>query len=157
MVFCDEFAFINQRLFLKVVTPLMLVARTSLICLSTFNTSTQDQFNELFDENDDQLNVSERNTRNRDRYKRFNYSFVCPNCMVKGIRHECSHMRFRIPPWQSEERTVLVDWMMRNAKVRPEPLLLRERLTPPGERRTETSRRAVSSTGRGTRCSRDSS
>lgn len=60
----------------------MLVARTSLICLSTFNTQSQDQFNQLFDENDDQINVSERNTRNRDRYKRYNYSFVWVSCLL---------------------------------------------------------------------------
>jgi len=92
------------------------VARTTLICLSTFNIAKQELFYQMYDETEESLNSSERNTRNADKYKRFNYSFVCPSCMSQGLTTECPHMRFRVPAWQSEDRISLTDWMLRYSK-----------------------------------------
>jgi hypothetical protein len=102
LIIVDEFAFINMQLFLKIITPLMLVARTSLLCISTMNRKNITAYNNLFDEDDDERMHSATNQSNVHLYKRFTYSFVCPNCLLKGITTECKHLTLRAPAWHRQ-------------------------------------------------------
>lgn len=99
MVVVDEFLFINPALFTRVITPLLVVQHTALLCLSTVNKKNQDEF-DAFTADDAGL------------FKRFNYSFVCDKCRAQGLTTECEHIRVRIPPWHSERRHDMVTKML---------------------------------------------
>jgi len=86
--------FMSEKTFRQLVSPLYSITKASLICIST----QSEKAGEL-------VNMLTRKDRNgRSVVRCFRYSAVCPSCVSKGKKDECSHFAHRLPPWQSADK-----------------------------------------------------
>lgn len=105
LIIVDETAFVAPPLFVKVITPLLLIDEACMITLTTHSDKSEAAYNRLLGEYDEQA---------RTIYQKYRYSAVCPTCALKGLKNECPHQSMRRPAWQSDRKSDMVKWMMRN-------------------------------------------
>ncbi len=60
--------------------------------------------------------VNTRNKKGNLVARSYAYSVVCPACLSKGIIEKCTHLRHRLPSWQSERKLDAVSIMMGSHK-----------------------------------------
>lgn len=105
LIIVDETGFVDPKLFVKVITPLLLIDEAAMITLTTHSDKSEAAYNRLLGEYDEQAQTV---------YQKYRYSSVCPDCALRGLKNECPHQSMRRPVWQSERKSDMVKWMMRD-------------------------------------------
>jgi hypothetical protein len=98
VLYLEEAAFIDLSVFFEIVVPLLEMATTALIAIST----PQDKLNfysEMFELRDHTGETFFRTIR---------VSLVCPKCQAAGNGAQCTHMQDLIPPWKSAAKLDMV-------------------------------------------------
>jgi hypothetical protein len=91
----EEAAYCDAGFFYETVAPLLLIGRTSLICISTL-TSDINFYTRLIKMKDPQTQEPMFST--------FCVELVCEKCKAEGKSVECVHMLHLVPSWQSGEK-----------------------------------------------------
>lgn len=94
MLYCDEMAYMNPQLFYKIIVPLLEVARTVLIAISTL-VDVWNFFSVL-------LNLVD--AEGEKVFLVYAQRLVCDRCMKRVDPEKCKHNYHVIPPWKSEAK-----------------------------------------------------
>ncbi|MHA1683807.1 MAG: hypothetical protein ACTSUE_22905 [Promethearchaeota archaeon] len=90
----------DEDVFYSVVLPLLLMAETALLCISTMSGDDDNFYSELLDmggeEGEEQLIEQHR------------FYLACESCLKQGVGGTCKHKQDRVPAWQSSEKHNLV-------------------------------------------------
>ena len=98
VLYLEEAAFLDLQVFFEIVVPLLEMATTALIAIST----PQDKLNfysEMFELRDNTGELFFRTIR---------VSLVCDKCRAAGKGSECTHKQDMIPPWKSAAKLDMV-------------------------------------------------
>lgn len=95
MILIEEAAFCDPQFFFETVTPLMLIGRTSMLCISTL-TSSQNFYTRLFKMRDPKTGAPI--------FRSFSVELACQACKDEGKQASCTHMLHLVPSWQSSEK-----------------------------------------------------
>lgn len=98
VLYLEEAAFLDLQVFFEIVVPLLEMATTALIAIST----PQDKLNfysEMFELRDNTGEPFFRTIR---------VSLVCDKCKAAGKGSECTHKQDMIPPWKSAAKLDMV-------------------------------------------------
>jgi hypothetical protein len=99
----EEAAYCDPGFFYETVAPLLLVGRTSLLCISTL-TGEYNFYTRLFKQVDPMTG--------RPIFHSIQIQLSCASCISEGIAHECQHMLHLVPRWQSSSRHVRLKTIM---------------------------------------------
>tara|TARA_B110001452_G_C15241783_1_gene430104 strand:- start:15964 stop:17517 length:1554 start_codon:yes stop_codon:yes gene_type:complete len=98
VLYLEEAAFLDLQVFFEIVVPLLEMATTALIAIST----PQDKLNfysEMFELRDNTGELFFRTIR---------VSLVCAKCQAAGKGADCTHKQDMIPPWKSVAKLDMV-------------------------------------------------
>lgn len=98
LLILEEAAFIDTQLFLEVVVPLLQMETCSLIAISTPQ-SGSNYYSELF---------TLKGPDNKPFFTTIRIGMACKVCEAKGVAESCTHQASIRPPWQSEEKSDLM-------------------------------------------------
>lgn len=91
----EEAAYCDPGFFYETVAPLMLIGRTSMLCISTL-TSSINFYTRL-------LRMRDPKT-NQPIFQSFSVELACESCKEEGKAASCVHMLHLVPAWQSSEK-----------------------------------------------------
>lgn len=103
VVVLEEAAFCDPGFFFETVAPLMLIGRTSLLCISTL-TGSYNFYTRLFKQVD--------KTTGKLMFNQIQVQLVCDKCREEGVSEGCVHKLHLIPRWQSSTRHVRLKTIM---------------------------------------------
>jgi len=90
-----ELAYCDPGFFYETVAPLLLIGRTSLLCISTL-TSSYNFYSRLFKQIDPETL--------RPVFFQVQVVLACPDCIDQGKPESCVHLLHLVPEWQSSTR-----------------------------------------------------
>jgi hypothetical protein len=99
----EEAAYCDPGFFYETVAPLLLVGRTSLLCISTL-TGEYNFYTRLFKQIDPMTG--------KPIFYSIQIQLSCAACIAEGVAHECQHMLHLVPRWQSSTRHVRLKTIM---------------------------------------------
>lgn len=99
----EEAAYCDPGFFFETVAPLLLVGRTSLLCISTL-TGEYNFYTRLFKQMDP--------LTGKPIFHAMQVQLACTDCRRDGKAHECKHMLHLVPEWQSSTRHVRLKTIM---------------------------------------------
>ena len=99
----EEAAYCDPSFFFETVAPLLLVGRTSLLCISTL-TGEYNFYTRLFKQKDPMTG--------KPVFHAVQIQLSCASCIADGKAHECQHMLHLVPEWQSSTRHVRLKTIM---------------------------------------------
>lgn len=117
LVVIEEAAFISPPLFFEVITPLLGVAGTAIVAISTPHTDSDNYYTTLMD-------LKDPDDPNSSLFKTIRIGLACEQCVAEGVAASCPHKQDLIPPWKSADR----QRKMRKIMESDEHLFLRENL-----------------------------
>ena len=99
LVICEETAAMNPDFFKEAVLPLLTVANTALICISTTQ-GTENFYDQLLSFTNVDGSASAFNS--------YTFTLVCEACAAAGKTTTCKHKQHELPSWMTGSRTDLV-------------------------------------------------
>lgn len=87
MIICEEAAFIDPVTYYNIIIPLLTVASTAWINISTVSPDKYNHFSDLL---------------KNDFIKQLQVTLVCDACKRMGIMNQCTHRMHDLPKWTSE-------------------------------------------------------
>lgn len=97
VVIIEEAAFVSSDMVYKVIVPLLQVAGTALLAISTPDESDENYYSALMD-------VPDPDDPSRSLFKTIRLGLVCEACTAAGKSMECTHRAHLRPPWHTGPR-----------------------------------------------------
>ena len=91
----EEAAYCDPGFFYETVAPLLLIGRTSLLCISTL-TGSYNFYTRLFKQIDPGTG--------KPVFFQIQVQLACAKCQDEGIAEKCVHLLHLVPSWQSSTR-----------------------------------------------------
>ena len=105
VIVLEEAAYCDPGFFYETVAPLLLIGRTSLLCISTL-TGSYNFYTRLFKQIDP--------TSGRPMFYQIQVQLACPKCIDDGHPEACVHMLHLVPEWQSSTRHTRLKTIMQD-------------------------------------------
>lgn len=88
LIVCEEAAFIPAATYFNIILPLLSIAKSSFLCISTPSTEPYNHFSQML---------------NSGSVTKLEVSLACEACRAAGVADACKHRADEIPAWSSEE------------------------------------------------------